>query len=130
MILCNPRTSCMHFSVLSDPSTAVAAAISCRSADDLPRFTSAAVIVRNNVVFFSLMFGPWEQEYNFFVLLPPSLLALMNCTRSEQHRLLQRCRISVSPCDNSASVESRLSGSTDTFVEQLRSVLCSRRTRG
>lgn len=33
-----------------------------------------------------------------------------------------RCRILVSLRDNSASVEGRLSGSTDTFVEQARSV--------
>lgn len=53
MILCNLRTSCLRFRVLSDPGTTSAAAVlSYRSSDDLPRLTSAALIVRNIYIYF------------------------------------------------------------------------------
>lgn len=79
-----------------------------------------------------LRFRPWELEDNF--LPPRPSPALMNCAVSEHseifRELLAKCRILVSLGDNSASVESRLSGRTDTSAERLSSVACGRRTRG
>lgn len=117
MILCNPRIS--SFRVQRGPPATTAASLSLWSSDDLPRLPSAAAIVAIQL----LGRGRGSRRIISSPFSLPSFDKVHHVWVVEIFQVLQpRCRILVSLWDNGASVEGRLSGSTDTSVEQPRSL--------